>query len=447
MAKNKGPSLSPLEKFLRLFTVIRRGEGKTALLLTANIFVVLAAYYVIKPVREALILGEEGAVVKSYASAGQAVLLMLAIPLYSKLASHFSRRRLINYVTLFFTGCLVLIYFLAKAQVPLGVAFYLWVGIFNLMVVAQFWAFANDIYTEEEGSRLFVILSAGATAGAVGGSLLSKYLISPLGIHQMLLLAALLLVASFAITNLIDSSERKRFREAKDERAKEVDEPIGKQGAFSLLLRSRYLLLIAFLVLFLNFANSTGEFILGKVVMSVAHSTVSAGEKTEEFVGTFYSQYFLLTTLATFFIQLALVSRILRYLGVRVALLLFPIVVLGGYALVAIVPILAVARWAKIAENATDYSLQNTTRNVLFLVTSREEKYKAKQVTDSIFQRLGDVFSAVLVFVGTQMAFTMRHFAFANVVLAVLCIGISILIGRHHRKLSKLQKASLRAAA
>ncbi|MCK4895153.1 MAG: hypothetical protein KAT07_14355, partial [Calditrichia bacterium] len=160
MAENQQKSI--LERILNLFTEVRSGEGIKALLLTLNIFLILTAYYIIKPVREALILagGTEqlsGAVLKSIAAAGQVVLLMLAIPLYSRIASQVSRRKLINVVTFFFAGCLTLFYILALSQVSLGIIFFLWVGIFNLMIPAQFWAFANDLYTPDSGKRIFVL--------------------------------------------------------------------------------------------------------------------------------------------------------------------------------------------------------------------------------------------------------------------------------------------------
>ena len=120
--------------------------------------------------REALILEGGGAEVKSYAAAGQVVLLAFLVPLYARLAGRFERRKLIAVVTLFFMACLVVFYALALAKAPIGVVFFLWVGIFNLMVPAQFWAFANDIYTKDEGERLFPVVQFGGSLGAVLGA-------------------------------------------------------------------------------------------------------------------------------------------------------------------------------------------------------------------------------------------------------------------------------------
>src|SRR5215218_314209 len=137
LAARRYDRAGPLDRALRLFADVRAGEGGTAVLLALNVFLVFCAYYVIKPIREALILSEGGAEVKSYAAAGQAVLLLLLVPAYGALADRLPRRGLLNTVTAFFVVCLIGFYILTHAKVPVGVAFFLWVGVFNLMIVAQ----------------------------------------------------------------------------------------------------------------------------------------------------------------------------------------------------------------------------------------------------------------------------------------------------------------------
>jgi len=439
---------SALERFLALFAEVRGGEGVTALLLTLNVFVLLTTYYIIKPVREALILAGGGAELKSYTSAGQALLLLVAVPVYAALASRLPRRRLINAVTVFFTACLVGFYALAQVGIPyLGVAFFLWVGIFNLMVIAQFWSFANDLYTPEQGKRLFAIVAFGASFGAVSGSWISGRIIEPLGVNQMLLVAAVLLAATLVLVNVIDARERRRSAAGvaapaagTTAAAPEDGESMGEGGAFALVWGNRYLLLIAFLMLFLNWVNTTGEYILGRVVSRTAEAAVAAGEAggltVGQIIGKFYADFFTVVNVVGVLTQLFLVSRILRYLGTRAALLFLPVIAAGGYLLLVFYPVLTAVRWAKTAENATDYSLNNTVRNVLFLPTTREQKYKAKQAIDTFFVRIGDVLSAGLVFVGTSvLAFETRHFAMVNLGLVVVWIGIALAIGRENARL------------
>jgi AAA family ATP:ADP antiporter len=209
------------------------------------------------------------------------------------------------------------------------------------------------------------------------------------------------------------------------------------------VFRSRYLLYIALLILLLNGVNTTGEFILRSVVIRSAAEAVAAGTAgglTEgEYIGQFYSRFGTGVNLLGLAIQLFLVSRIFKYFGMQTALLALPVIALGGYALIAFAPVLVLAavRWVKTAENATDYSLQNTVRHALFLPTTREEKYKAKQAIDSFFWRAGDVMSAVLVFVGTSvLAFQTRHFAMVNLGLVLVWLVLAVLIGRRYRRLA-----------
>ena len=465
MGVDSKDSRNLFERFLGLFADVRGGEGATLILLALDVCLLLMAYYIIKPVREALILAGGGAEVKSYAAAGQAILLLGAVPIYSALASRSSRRRLINIVTIFFAGCLGGFYILAQFRVPLGIAFYLWVGIFNLMIIAQFWAFANDLYTPEAGKRLFAVIVFGSSVGAVLGGKVASWLSEPLGAYQLLFVAAGLLLVSLVIANIIDSRERHGASDRAAARDQEAEEPIGKGGAFRLLFSSKYLILIALLMMFLNWVNTTGEYILGRTVQNAAEKSVAADTAVEadqennseasdissaaklsqderkdrirKYVIKFYGDFFSVVNLVALLVQLFLVSRILKYLGVRVALLILPVIALGAYALLVFYPILGVVRWAKTAENSTDYSLQNTVRQVLFLPTTREQKYKAKQAIDTLFVRAGDVLSAALVFVGTSwLAFKTMHFALANLVLVGVWIIIAILIGRENRRLT-----------
>ncbi|HET7217898.1 MAG TPA: MFS transporter [Vicinamibacterales bacterium] len=203
---------SGLDRFLGVFAEVRPGEGRVALLLALNVFLILMAYYVLKPVREALILGQGSAELKTYMSAGQVVLLAFVVPYYGRLVVRFERMRLINVVTAFFVACLIAFYVLAQFDVPLAIVFFLWIGIFNLMIVAQFWSFANDLYSKEEGERLFAIVGFGASLGAVLGARVADRLIEPLGVYQLMLVGALVLGAQLAITNYIDHIEIGRAR-------------------------------------------------------------------------------------------------------------------------------------------------------------------------------------------------------------------------------------------
>jgi ATP:ADP antiporter, AAA family len=457
----------PLDRALRPFADVHAGEGGTVLLLALNVFLLLACYYFIKPVREALILSGKGAEVKSYAAAGQAIMLLALVPAYGLLADWLPRRALLNAVTGFFVVCLLGFYGLTRGGVEVGVAFFLWVGVFNLMIIAQFWSFANDLYTKDQGERLFAIVAFGGSLGAVLASVFASKLIPLTGVPELLLVAAGLLVLAAIISNVVDTRERVRhethlplhlttaeipaatgeYQVQMVEDAKKLTVslpgigPSSRKGTFRLVFQDRYLLLVAFLALVLNWVNTTGEYILGRTVEGAAQAAVAAGTakglSVPEYIGQFYSQFFFVVNALGLTVQLFVVSRLLKYLGVRVAVMVLPIIALFGYSILAFAPILALVRVVKIAENATDYSIQNTVRNVLFLPTSRDQKYKAKQAIDSFFVRAGDVLSAVLVYTGTTaLAFGPTGFARVNLFLALVWVLLALAVGREYQRKS-----------
>jgi len=445
------PTRGPLERLLSPFADVRAGEAPAALLLMVSAFLLLACYYLLKPVREALILSGEGAEAKSYAAAGQVLLLSGFVPAYGALAARLGRMRLITTVTLFFVACLVGFYLLIGVGLShLGLVFYIWIGIFNIAIVAQFWSYANDVYTPEAGKRLFAVIAFGSTSGAIAGATLARLLIAPLGVRQLMLVAAGVLLASLVLLHLVDALDRRRAGAPAH-----IVEPIAGSGGFRLVLRDRYLLLLGLMVLALNVVNSNGEYILGKTLTHIAHANVAAGlagslparEYEQRLIGDYYAGYQLAVNIVTAVAQLFLVSRILKWFGVRFAVLVLPLIALTGYSLLAITPILGYVRLVKIAENATDYSLQNTARQALYLHTSREAKYKAKAAIDTFFYRTGDLVSAGLVFVGSHLSLAPQRFALMNVVLVIGWLVLAVQVGRHFGAQEALEGSSGQAGA
>ena len=425
----------PLERILSVFADVQGGEGLTAILLTFNVFLLLTSYYLLKVAREPLILAS-GAEVKSYASAGQAVLLIGVVKLYSKLAQHVGRMRLTTCVFLFFAACLVVFFLLGQMKVPLGIPFFLWVGIFNVTAIAQFWSFAADIYTEKQGKRLFAIVGIGSSVGAVLGAKIAGWLFKPLGPYALMLIAGAILVGCLGITFVVHRRELARVAAVKAEKQAEraSEAPMGKEGGFTLLLRDKYLLLVGALTLILNWVNTSGEYILDRTLLKAAAEKGLTGEAAEQFIGAFKAGYFSWVNIVGVVLQLFVVSRVFKYLGVRVALFVLPVIALGGYGTLLVYPMLGAIMVAKVAENSVDYSLQNTARQALFLVTTHEEKYKAKNVIDTFIVRFGDVLSAGVVLVGTKLAFDTHHFIMVNVGLAACWIVVAVFLGREHKK-------------
>ena len=431
------PKKNILERFLSLFSKVQAGEGGTVLLLFLNAFILMGLYYILKPVREALILSQAGAVIKSYSSAAQALLFVFVVPAYGAFAARVNRVWLLSGMTLFFISNLVIFILVGNAGMEVGIAYYIWLGIFSFMVVSQFWAFSNDIYTEEQGKRLFPIIGIGGTLGAWVGARLAASLFEVTGPYWLMTLASVLLGLFILLTLVANRQETSRG----STEAKKAQEHLSKEGSFKLVMQNRYLVLIAFHVLLLNLVNTVGEFVLGNLVEQTAIAEIGPGEALQEergnYIGSFYGLFYSWANLLAFLIQSFLVSRFFKYLGVRGSLFVGPIVSLCTYGVTAVQPILNIIHPMKVGENGIDYSLNNTVRHALFLPTSREVKYKAKAAIDTFFGRTGDALQAAVVFIGTSLAFGIAAFALVNLGFVVVWLGVCLGIFRKHKELKK----------
>ncbi|HSK02575.1 MAG TPA: hypothetical protein VK932_15085 [Kofleriaceae bacterium] len=437
-----------LDRALRPFSKVHPGEGLVAVLMLACVFLILTSYYLMKTAREGLILaggtfGLRGDELKTYANGAMAVLLVGIVPAYGMLANRVRRIRLINVSYAVVMVCLLGFFVLGRLGVPVGLAFFIWIGLVSVFLIAQFWSYANDLYTEEQGKRLFAIIATGGSLGAIFGPRIAKLADT----FTVMLIAAGILVGCVALFNLIERVQR---RHAADEHVAEA--PITGAGGFSLVLRDRYLLLIGVMLLVLNLVNTTGEYVLSNAVRDHAHAVVPATAHADlvgaareaaleadrrEVIKAFYADFFSWVNLISFLIQAFLVSRVIGKLGVRGALFVLPLIAFGAYGAIGLVGGIALIRVAKICENGTDYSLQNTVRQALFLPTSRAVKYKAKAAIDTFFVRAGDTLSAVLVGFGVhQLGLGGRQLAFVNTGLVLVWLAVAAGIARHHRRLS-----------
>jgi len=425
-----------LEKALSIFADVRAGEGWTTLLLTLNVFLLLGGYYLLKPVREALILTEGTALDKSRAAAMQAFALLLVVPVYGCVASKLKRVHLVTSMMLFFASHLVLFYIFGKQGAKEGVPYFIWIGIFNLFVVSQVWAYANDLFTESQGKRLFPFIGIGASIGAWLGATLVGDLVKGSDPYALMLMGAAVLCVCAVIVFVVDRIEARR---AEKEWAQAAEQPLGAADGFALIFKDRYLTWIAVLIVLLNVVNSIGEFVLGDLVREnaklAAAGAADTGLAMKRYITAFYGDFYGWVNLLGAVLQAFFVSRIFRFMGVRGAMFILPVIALMSYSILAIAPLLGVVRIAKVFENATDYSIQNTVRPSLFLPTSREAKYKAKAAIDTFFVRFGDFLQYGIVEFGRSvMKFGVAEFAWINIGLTLVWLWVATRISAEHRR-------------
>ena len=329
---------------------------------------------------------------------------------------------------MFFAANLVGFFALGRLGVPLGVPLYLWVGIFNVTAIGQFWSLASDLVTPEQGKRLFAVVGIGSSLGAVFGARFARALFGVVGVWGLMLAASGILLVSLAMTALANRQFERQGRGAPP------PAPLAAAGGFALLAKDRYLQLIALLVVVLNLVNTTGEYVLDRTLLASVAGQPSAAAAAS--IAIFKARYFQWVNIASVVLQLFAVSRVMRHLGMRAALLVLPLVALGGYGLVAVVPLLSVAFMTKVAENSVDYSLQNTARQALFLPTSREAKYQAKVAIDTFLVRGGDVLSAMAIWLGVHLHVELRAFALLNVVFAATWMVVAWRLGARHARVT-----------
>ena len=457
-----------LRYFLRLFTDVREGEEASALLMLLNVFLVLCAYYFVKPMREGWISvspvpGLSKVEVKAYSSFGQVLLLIPVVWAYSRLSMRWTRSALITRATLFCMSNMLIFWAIQPGvfveNLPFtGIAFYLWVGMFGVFVVAQFWSFAADIYSNERGKRMLPMIAIGATAGAAFGSEITGWLLDSgiVDVDALLLLALVPLSMSIILTRIVDHRESQSPVKGAAERSsqsKDKDDPSetrdaqSKQSGLSVVFSSKFLISVAVVTLLVNWVNTNGENLLFWVVQDFLQSEALADGLTDpealllftrEGTTAFYADFYAIVNWVALILQAFFASRLLKYGGFGAILLILPVVALLSYSAMALIPLLWVVKTMKVAENATDYSLNNTARNVLWLPVRSDWVYKAKPTIDTLFARGGDGLAALTVMVGVQlMAMPTVAFFVLNVGLVVLLLGFSLAVVRGHRLLTQ----------
>ncbi len=454
-----GEDFTPTERLLRIFTDVRPGEGRIAVLMFLNIFLVLCAYYFIKPLREGWIsISDLGSLskteVKAYTSFGQGLLLIPIVNLYGRLASSLPRAVVITRSTLFMMSNLVVFWLLQPelffGYLPgTGIAFYVWVGIFGVFVVAQFWAYAADFYTNERGRRLIPLIAIGATAGGAMGSNLSKAWLGMglFGMESLLLAALIPLALALLLTRYTDS--RGPLGTGRPDPVSEpepAETPAeSRKGAAALVLKHRFLFAVAVITLLLNWINTNGENLLFNFLQSSISEQIAeqnlVGAAADDFrlqAGSiFYADLYGWVNWIALALQAIVASRLLKHGGFGAMLLAMPIIALGSYAMMAWLPILAVIRWMKIAENATDYSINNTARHVLWLPVPRSMVYKGKPTVDTLWARLGDGMAALSVLLVDRIFdLSLTTFAYLNILLVLIWLRYAFRVIQGHKRLS-----------
>jgi ATP:ADP antiporter, AAA family len=354
------------------------------------LFLVIAAYQVLKAVRNALFIHEFGALKLPYAMLGVALLAGLAAGLYLRLARGRSVGRMAQGLYLFLAANLLAFWLLAWGEPRwLYPLLYLWVGVYGVLATTQVWALTNEVFTSREAKRTFGMIAAGGTLGAVVGGLLAR-LAKPLGAPNLLLVALLLLIGSAFFARALAAA-----------RPREAPSPVSPEEAPSLgaglasVAASRHLRLVGALVLLTAIVTTSVEFQFNLV----AEAALPDRDALAGFLGTVYA----VISAVAFLVQVLATGPFLRHLGLGLGLLLLPMAMTGGTACLLAFPSLWAAVALKGSDGSLKHSLDRSCRELLYIPVAPTVRRQAKFLIDTVFDRLGDGLAGLLQLVLTGL--------------------------------------------
>jgi AAA family ATP:ADP antiporter len=431
------------------FFAVRPDEKRSVLMFFSYAFLLLVAYYVLRTLREPLLLVGLSASAKTYASATAAVVLAFLVPIYGIAFRHAAKDQLVRWVTGCFLAMLFALYLAGRSGFEIGFLYYVWLAVFGVTLIAQFWAHTADVFDVDRGQRLFPVIMAGATLGGLAGPCVFRVLYEPLGPWSLMLVAAGLLALTLPLVAWTRNCAPQRSRDDATLVRPNVRRPL---GGFSLVAHDRYLMLLALLVVLLNCVNTLGDYVLAELVVRDAEIRIAANASLDKgrLIGHFYAGFSFAVNAVTVLAQVFLVGRLFRWIGVHGALLVLPLIALIGYGLAVFLPIFSILRIVKVVENSANYSVMNTARQALYLPLSTAAKYEGKIATDTFFWRFGDVLPAGIVFAGSHwLGLGFQDFALFNIGFALAWLAVGVRLAQLHsaRSDAARDKAPRRVAA
>jgi ATP:ADP antiporter, AAA family len=350
-------------------------------------FIILTAYYIVKPIRDGIAASNKLETLPWMFTA-TLVVMLIANAIYGAIVARMERRKFIPFAYAFFILVLLLFFGLMRTgsptqQVWTGRAFYVWVSVFNLFNTAIFWAFMTDLFTVEQGKRLYAFIAVGGTLGAIIGAYTTKNLIRGMGPANLVAISATLFAVVCFLVRFFPRSYT-----GHTETSPAREEPIGGTpwSGITHIARSPYLFGLAAVILLYTITSTWAYFqqttLAGSVLKTPADRTV------------FSSSLEIWVNSLTLGIQIFLTGRFLKWFGVAFTLTALPFLSMLGFAAMAIVPSLAMLAFFQVIRRAGAYALMRPSREILFTVLKREDKYKVKGVTDTLGYRVGDQLGA-----------------------------------------------------
>jgi len=434
MRNNDSTSINSVLKLLQRLVNVKAGEERAMFWAFSYFFVLLCSYYILRPMRDEM--GIAGGVENlQWLFSGTFFAMLAMVPLFGWLTARYSRAVFLPIVYGFFITNLLLFYLLFSSDLSaawVARAFFIWVSVFNLFVVSVFWSFMADIFSNRQARRLFGFIAAGGTAGALAGPALTAILVEPLGAANLLLISAALLGwAMFCVRQLI--AWRKAHEDSDPVTPLSVDSPLGGSilAGIHLVLKSPYLLGIGLLMLLFT---TLATFLYFQQAEIIRDAFADSDQRTAVFASIDFA-----VNLLTVLIQVFLTGRLVHWLGLSWTLALVPLLLTLGFMALAVSPVLSVLVLVQVVRRAGNYAIMRPSREMLYVVLGREEKYKAKNFIDTTVYRGGDAISAWIYAGLRSLGMGLSGIAWLAVPLAGLWALLAYRLGREQTQMAQKQ--------
>ena len=427
-----------LHRWLARVVAVRPGELRALGWSFAYFFCLLAGYYVLRPLRDEM--GIAGGVRNlQWLFTATFAVMLAAVPLFGAVVARLPRRRFIPLAYHFFAANIAIFWMLFEldlGKVHVARVFFVWISVFNLFAVSVFWSFMADLFSSEQGKRLFGFIAAGGSAGALAGPAITFGFAVPLGPVNLLIVAAVLLECAVLCARRLEFAAPQADRTNATPAAAVADPATiggGWLAGFAMVLRSPYLAGIALWVALLSLA---GTFLYFQQASIVASASDDPAVRTRIFAGIDFA-----VGILTIAVQFLATGRLITRFGAGLAAGFLPVVFGLGFAVLGFAPALFVVIAFQAAQRTANFALSNPAREVLFTVLEREEKYKAKNVIDIVVFRGADAASGWLFATLRAAGLELSAIALATVPVAAAWFALALALG-HAQERRALKYAS-----
>ncbi|OGW80532.1 MAG: hypothetical protein A3G33_09470 [Omnitrophica bacterium RIFCSPLOWO2_12_FULL_44_17] len=421
---------------------IKREEWTKSILMFFYFFFTITTLYILKPIRNSIFLEEHGASSLRYAYMGEVVFLSVIAFFYAKIANCFKRKNILVSITIsFFLVNSLIFWVIFKLGWAKWVAFffYIWVASYSITVVTQFWTVANDLFNVDEAKRLFGFISSGGGLGGMFGGWITDKTALVLGSENLLFIVAGCLLISIVFVNSIWKKEEPAFNHQLDqERLTAQRQP--DQGshvkdytkkAWKVIFDTRYILLITALVVITKVAST----LIDNQFNAVVELNIAGKDLKTKFFGNFF--YYL--NFITFILQLLIASRVLRYFGIGIPLVMLPVGLLFGAGLTSFIPILFFAQFTKIFDGSMNYSISHLSKEILYLPIPLNVRYRVKPIIDMLAYRASKMIAGLLIII-VSFIFPITDEKLGYVVLFLVPVWLAIIWATRREYLLTIKK-------